>query len=110
MAYKHGSVVLVDDPYKDGSRPFLVASNDARPYYGQDYTLAVMTTTKFDEAVRLDAEDVVQGSLHTYSSYIKPWSLHEFRHDEIHQRVAQVSNDVIADVADGIARFVEPRS
>lgn len=110
MAYKHGSVVLVDDPYKPGSRPFLVVSNDDRPYYGQDYTLAVMTTTQFDEAVRLDDEDVVQGGLHTHPSYIKPWSLHEFEHNEIHQRVAQVSSTIIQRVADAAHAFMEPVS
>lgn len=75
MAYPQGSVVLVDDPYKRGRRPFLLVSNDTRPYYGEDYTLAVMTTTEFSKAVRLDADDVVAGRLNTYPSYIKPWSL-----------------------------------
>lgn len=110
MAYKQGSVVLVDDPYKQGRRPFLVVSNETRPFYGQDYTLAVMTTTEFTEAVRLTADDVIEGKLDTYPSYIKPWSLHEFEHGEIHRRVAQVSDDVIRAVADGITRHVELRS
>lgn len=72
MAYKHGSVVLVDDPYKGGSRPFLVVSNDTRPYYGDDYTLAVMTTTEFEKAVRLNAGNVIEGNVNKYPSYIKP--------------------------------------
>lgn len=108
MAYKHGAVVLVDDPYKQGSRPFLVISNDTRPYYGQDYTLAVMTTTTFEEAVRLDATDVIKGDLDSYPSYIKPWSLHEFEHDEIHYRVAQVSGDILRRVATAAHEFMEP--
>lgn len=108
MAYKHGSVVLVTDPYKDGNRPFLVVSNDTRPYYGEDYTLAVMTTTEFEEAVRLDAADVVEGHLDVHPSYIKPWSLHEFEHDEIHRRVAQVSDTVLQHVADAAYGLMEP--
>lgn len=108
MAYAQGSVVLAPDPYKQGSRPLLVASNDIRPYYGQDYTLAVITTTEFDEAVRLDAPDVTEGGLNTYPSFVKPWSLHELEHDDIHTRVAQVSAAAIEQVADGITRFHEP--
>lgn len=108
MAYKHGSVVLASDPYKGGSRPFLVVSNDTRPYYGQDYTLAVMTTTEFEEAVRLDAGDVIAGGMNTYPSFIKPWSLHEFEHGELHRRVAQVSDDVLRQVADAAHEFMEP--
>jgi mRNA-degrading endonuclease toxin of MazEF toxin-antitoxin module len=110
MAYKHGSIVLIDDPYKDGRRAFLVVSNDTHPYYGQDCTLAVMTTTEFEEAVKLTAGDVVEGKLDGYPSYIKPWSLHEFYHWEIQHRVAQVSDDIIRAVADGITRHVELRS
>jgi len=110
MAYKHGSVVLADDPYKGGSRPLLVVSNDTRPYYGEDYTLAVMTTTEFDEAVRLDAGDVTAGGMNRYPSYIKPWSLHEFEHGEVHRRVAQVSDDVLRRVADAAHGFMHPDS
>lgn len=109
MAYTQGAVVLVDDPYKRGSRPFLVVSNDKRPFHGQDYTLAVMTTSAFSDAVKLTPSDVVKGSLHTHPSYIKPWSVHEFEHGDIHRNVAHVSEAVIQEVADGIMRFVEPQ-
>lgn len=67
MADEHGSVVLVDDPYKGGSRPFLAVSNDTRPYYGENYILVVTTTTEFSKAVRLDADDVVEGQLNIHS-------------------------------------------
>lgn len=108
MAYPHGSVVIVDDPYKRGRRPFLVVSNDTRPYFGEDYTLAVMTTTEFSEAVQLDADDVVKGRLDTHPSFIKPWSLHEFEHGEIHRRVAHVSDEILRDVATAAHGFMEP--
>lgn len=108
MAYKHGSVVIAPDPYKGGNRPLLVVSNETRPYYGQDYTVAVMTTTEFDEAVRLDAGDVTAGGMNVYPSFVKPWSLHEFEHGEIHRRVAQVSDTVLQQVADAAYEFIEP--
>ncbi|MFC4989352.1 type II toxin-antitoxin system PemK/MazF family toxin [Saliphagus infecundisoli] len=109
MAYAHGSVVIVDDPYKRGRRPFLVVSNDTRPYFGEDYTLAVMTTTEFSEAVQLNANDITEGRLNTFPSFIKPWSVHEFDHDEIDRRVAHVSNEVLDDVADAAYGFIEPK-
>lgn len=108
MAYAHGAVVLVNDPYKGGRRPFLVVSNDTRPYHGEDYTLAVMTTTEFSEAVRLEAADIVKGHLNTHPSFIKPWSLHEFDHHEIHRRVAHVSDGILRQVADTAHGFMEP--
>ncbi len=108
MAYAHGSVVIVDDPYKRGCRPFLAVSNQTRPYFGEDYTLAVMTTTEFSGAVQLDADDVIEGRLDTYPLFIKPWSLHEFDHDEIYRRVAHVSDEVLYNVADAAYGFIEP--
>lgn len=67
-----------------------------------------MTTREFSEAVQLDAADVIEGRLSTYPSFIKPWSLHEFDHDEIDRRVAQVSDEVLHDVADAAYGFIEP--
>jgi hypothetical protein len=85
-----------------------VVSNETRPYYGRDYTLAVMTTTELDEAVILTAADVIEGGLNSHPSYIKPWSLHEFYHSEIYRRVAQVSDDILRQVADAAHEFMEP--
>lgn len=108
MAYKHGSVVVAEDPYKPANRPFLVVSNSTRPYYGADYTLAVITTTGFEEAVQVNSNDVTEGHLNVYPSYVKPWSLHEFEHAEIDRRVAQVSDTILRQVADAAYGFMKP--
>lgn len=108
MAYKHGSIVVAEDPYKPANRPFLVVSNSTRPYYGADYTLAVITTSEFDEAVQVNSSDVTEGHLKSYPSYVKPWALHEFEHGEIERRVGQVSDTILRHVADAAYGFMEP--
>lgn len=49
------------------------------------FNRAVMTITEFDEAVCLDTGDVTAGGMNVYPSFIKPWSLHEFKHGAIHR-------------------------
>ena len=108
MAYAQGSVVLVETPYADGFRPVVVVSNDHRPYQGKQYTIAIVTTTDRDEAIRLEADDLAEGSLNVHPSFVNPWSLHEFEHTEIDRRVAQITDSVVERVAAGITRYVEP--
>ena len=99
---------MVENSYADGFRPVMIVSNDERPYQGKQYTLAIVTTTYRDEAVRLEAGDMTEGTINIFTSFVNPGSLHEFEHAEIDRRVAQVSADVIRAVADGVTRFLEP--
>lgn len=44
MAYAQGSVMLAPASFKGGLRPYLVLSNVDRPFFGEEYTVAVVTT------------------------------------------------------------------
>jgi len=46
MAYAQGSVVLAPATFKSGVRPYLVVSNENRPFFGDRYTVAVITSTE----------------------------------------------------------------
>ena len=108
MTYAQGSIVIADNPFAPGFRPFLVVSNSSRPYQGEEYTTAIITTTERDTAVRFEADKLTEGAINDYPSFVNPWSLHVLQHDDVDRRVAQVSPDVIRAVAEGIARYVEP--
>ena len=107
MAYAQGSIIIADNPFASGYRPFLIVSNSSRPYQGDEYTTAIVTTTDRDAAVRFEGADLTEGAIDVYPSFANPWSLHVLAHDAIDRRVAQVSDDVIRAVAAGIARYVE---
>jgi hypothetical protein len=85
----------------------VIVLNDERPYHGKQYTIAIVTTTGRDGAVRLEAGDITEGAINVFPSFVNPWSVHEFEHTEIDRRVAHVSADIIRAVADGVTRFVE---
>jgi mRNA interferase MazF len=108
MAYAQGSVVLAPASFKGGRRPYLVVSNEDRPFYGEEYTVAVITTKDRNQAIELSEGSFVEGRLDRYPSYVNPWSLHVFQHDDVDRRVGMLSESVMKDVADGIHEFVQP--
>ena len=107
MAYAQGSVVLAQASFKSGLRPYLVVSNAERPFFGSEYTVAVVTTTAREAAVELTADSFSEGRLDRYPSYVNPWSLHVFQHADIDRRVGQLRERTVKAVADGIRRFVQ---
>jgi mRNA-degrading endonuclease toxin of MazEF toxin-antitoxin module len=102
MAYAQGSVVLAPATFKSGVRPYLVVSNRNRPFYGDRYTVSVITSTEREPAVELRVDSLTEGELKTYPSYVSPWSLHVFPDQEIVKRVAQVDEETMKDVANTI--------
>ncbi len=102
MGYAQGSVVLAPATFKSGVRPYLIVSNRNRPFFGDRYTVAVITSTERDTAVGLTENTLIEGDLKTYPSYVSPWSLHVFPDQEIVKRVAQVDDRTMQTVADKI--------
>lgn len=107
MAYTQGSVVLAPASFKSGLRPYLIVSNTNRPFHGDRYTVAVITSTRRDPAIPIGADSLVEGELKEYPSYASPWSLHVFPHEEITKRVAQVDSETREAVADQIRAFTK---
>ena len=99
MVYAQGSIVIAPATFKLGRRPYLVVSNRNRPFFGDRYTVAVITSTERDEAVALTGDTLTEGELKTYPSYVSPWSLHVFPEREISKRVAQVDEKTMEAVA-----------
>ncbi len=102
MAYAQGGIVLAPATFKSGVRPYLVVSNRNRPFHGERYTVCVITSTARETAVELTAPSLTEGELKTYPSYVSPWSLHVFPHQEIVKRVAQIDEETMDAVAERI--------
>jgi mRNA-degrading endonuclease toxin of MazEF toxin-antitoxin module len=107
MAYAQGSIILAPATFKSGVRPYLIVSNRNRPFFGDRYTVAVITSTERNTAVELTADSLTEGELKTYPSYVSPWSLHVFPHQEITKRVAQTDDSTVTAVADRIHELTQ---
>ena len=107
MAYAQGSVVLAPATFKTGIRPYLVISNANRPFFGDRYTVVVITSTERNQAVPLTGDTLTKGELKVYPSYASPWSLHVFPDQEIVKRVAQIDEPTMEAVARKIHEFTQ---
>lgn len=107
MSYGQGDVVVATDPFgHTPRRPYLVVSNGSRPFQGEDYLVAGITTTQREEAIPL-AGEFDEGRLDR-ESYVSPWTVLTIRSDHVSKRVAGVSNAVVTETASSIANYVEP--
>jgi mRNA-degrading endonuclease toxin of MazEF toxin-antitoxin module len=105
--YEQGAVVVGEDPFGGGTkRPYLVVSNDTRPFGDEEDVAVVVTTTERDRAIPL-AGEYVEGEL-PYESFVSPWSPVTLKHAAIDKRVAHVSRAVLDDVADALYSYVTP--
>jgi len=108
MGYPQGSVVLADDLYKDGIRPYFIISNEDRPFRHDSVTIVVMSTNNQSNSVEVQPDrDIVEGRLNK-TSYVKPWALNTLRIDDIIRRVAQVSQDKVSDIIKESERYLTP--
>ncbi|MFB6163182.1 MAG: type II toxin-antitoxin system PemK/MazF family toxin [Halococcoides sp.] len=110
MAYAQGSVVIGPATFKTGRRPYLVVSNRDRPFYGDRYTVAVVTSTERPEAVPIDRNSLTAGELKTDPSFVSPWSIHVLSDQEITKRVAQLDTTTMGRVADRIRALTRVHS
>lgn len=108
MAYPQGSVVLAKDLYKDGMRPYLIISNEDRPFRYDSVTIVVMSTNNQSNSVEVQPdEDIIEGKLNK-TSYVKPWALNTLRIDDIIRRVAQVSQDKVSYIFEESKKYLAP--
>lgn len=107
MSYGQGDVVVATDPFGHAPRrPYLVVSNASRPFQGEDYLVAGITTTEREEAVPL-VDEFEAGGLDR-ESFVSPWTVLTVRDDHVSKRVAVVSERVVSETARSVAGYVEP--
>ena len=106
MNFGQGDVVVAADPFGHAPRrPYLVVSNRSRPFQGEDYLVAGITTAEREEAIPLEGGFEAGGL--DRESYVSPWTVLTIRDDHVSKRVAVVSDRVVSDTADSIAKYVE---
>lgn len=109
MSYRQGAIVVGSDPFGgNDARPYLVVSDEAHPFAGEEYLAALVTTTERDPAIPL-AGEYVEGEL-PYESFVNPWNVLTLKDSAVRKRVAQASQQVVSATADEIYEYVAPNS
>lgn len=106
MPYPQGGVVLAPDPFGAGSkRPYLFLSGDRHPFHGQEYIAAVVTTTGRDNAIPLEEDAFMEGSL-PRQSYVSPWNPVTLKDFQIDKHVATLAESIVDDVVAELNTYV----
>ena len=107
MSYGQGDVVVAEDPLgRTSRRPYLVVSNGSRPFQGEDYLVAGVTTTERGQSVPLAGEFEAGGL--DRESFVSPWTVLTIRNEHVSKRVGVASERVVAETVGSIASYVEP--
>lgn len=111
MTFERGDVVYGADPFKgDGySRPWLVISNGAHPFQGDQYiVLALTTRTWHDGFVSLADDDWIEGGTPRSSSVI-PWSVETLDQGDVDHWQGTLGVEVVNTAVSKLTEFiVEP--
>jgi hypothetical protein len=103
--FRRGSIVVAADPYgHTPRRPYLVLSDEAHPFAGEQYVAAGITTKEYRLSVSLEGR-FVEGGL-SERSFVSPWAVVSLRETDIDRAVAIVDQTATRTAAERLARFV----
>jgi len=107
MAYSQGAIVVAADPFGNNpKRPYLILSNDRVPFHGQEYVVAVITTTARTEAVELTDERYERGRL-PRTSYVSPWSILTLKNWMITKQPAAATGVTVDEVCHELDTYLQ---
>lgn len=104
--FKRGHVVWHPGLFKTDSRPWLVLNDSRHPFYGEEYIVAGITTTKREKTVKIDDKDWMIGGL-PRTSYISPWFLTTLKHTDIDRGVGMISDNTVKKILDQILQYLK---
>lgn len=103
--FDRGHVVWHDGRFRGSDRPWLVVSDDAQPFHGEEYLVVGITTTDRDDAIELRGEDWTVGGLPA-RSFVAPWFITTIRHASIRRGVGELDPSLVEDVLTGATRYL----
>lgn len=102
---RRGGIVVASDPYgHTPRRPYLILSNEAHPFAGEQYIAAGITTKEYPRSTSLEGR-FVEGGL-SEQSFVSPWAVVSLRDADIERAVAIVDQTVTRTTVEQLARFV----
>lgn len=85
MQPKRSDVVRSQDPFKlgtDRQRPWLIVSNDAHPFQGEQYLAVAISTKQYDQSIPLEPAVWEVGGV-PRQSFVSPWAVHSPRTEDV---------------------------
>lgn len=103
--FERGHVVWHDGLFRGSGRPWLVLSDDAHPFHGQEYVVTGLTTTPRDDAIAITDDDWLVGGL-PGRSHVSPWFLTTLKHDAIDRGVGMLSTTTVETIGTAVDGYL----
>lgn len=104
-AFDRGHVVWHDGLFRGSDRPWLIVSDDAHPFHGEEYLVVGITTTKRDDAIQLRDTDWTIGGL-PGQSFVSPWFISTIKHTSIRQGVGELDPSIVNEIVTEATRYL----
>ena len=102
---RRGSIVVASDPYgHTPRRPYLILSDEAHPFAGEQYIAAGITTKEYSPSISLEGR-FVEGGL-SEQSFVSPWAVVSLREADIKRAVAIADQKETRTVPEQMVRFL----
>ena len=103
--FERGHVVWHDGLFRGSDRPWLVVSDDAHPFHGEEYTVVGITTTERNGAIELQGNDWSIGGL-PKRSYVSPWFVTTIKHASIIRGIGQLNSKVVDEIVNEAIQYL----
>lgn len=87
-------------------RPWVKLSDSGHPFDGEEGVYAAVTSTRRAIAVELQRTDFDEGGLRPGPSFVSPWVLVSFKHDDVHREVGVLTDTIVDEVAEKSAWYL----
>jgi mRNA interferase MazF len=107
--YSRGEVVKGPNPFSaDPARPYVVLSDDTHPFFQNEAIYAAITSTPRSEAIPITSNEFKSGGLPIDPSYVSPWALLTFKHDDILEQEGILTEQTMRRIGGNAAQYVNP--
>jgi hypothetical protein len=105
VTHPRGTVVVATDPFgQTPRRPYLVLSDDDRPFAGEQYIALGISTKEYDESFPIEGS-FERGEL-SRPSFVSPWAAVPLSATNVDRSVARLTPSFTDECSDRLVEYV----
>jgi hypothetical protein len=106
--FEQGDLVLGSAVFKseDQIRPYITVGNRNHPFSNNEQIFIVITTTQFENSIKIEQSDFREGSL-PKQSYASPWSVLTLKNQNIREKIGVFTDGFVEKVVSGLDNYTK---
>jgi len=108
MPYDRGEVWWAPAPFKaSGGRPWLIVTDDRRPFSHTECTVLALTTQTHDEGIPIPDDAWIEGGSDVEPA-ISPWFATTHKHRDLYNKQGRLAAELVTQAADALHDYTTP--